>query len=126
MSALEAWCDEYLAPSPLDGETLRFDLSAYRSRVTREMLQARLRKTPQAFGASERSLDANITPDGTALEVDAAALMAANAVVKDRLWRVKDRFEAGGGGAEGLAGLAAQFCGLGEVVVGDGHVGASG
>jgi hypothetical protein len=85
LSALEAWCDEYLAPSPLDGETLRFDLSAYRSRVTREMLQARLRKTPQAFGASERSLDANITPDGTALEVDAAALMAANAVVKDRL-----------------------------------------
>jgi hypothetical protein len=80
-----AWFREYLAPAPFAGETLRFDLSAFLSRVTREMLQARLRRTPQAFGVSARPLAANVTPDETALEVDASALMAANAVVTERL-----------------------------------------
>jgi len=80
-----AWFVDYLAPVPLAGDTLRFDLSAFLSRVTREMLQARLRKTPQAFGAGDRPLAANITLDETALEVDASALMAANAAVTERL-----------------------------------------
>lgn len=96
-----AWFGEYLAPVPLAGETLRFDLSAFRSRVTREMLQARLRKTPQAFGAGARPLAANITLDETALEVQASALMAANAVVTERL------LEGPAGAVDALRRLAA-------------------
>ena len=79
------WFREYVAPVPLAGETVRFDLSTFRSRVTREMLQARLRRTSQAFGATARPLAANVTQDETALVVEASALMAANAFVADRL-----------------------------------------
>lgn len=85
MITASTWFRDYLAPAPLEGETLRFDLAAFRSRVTREMLQARLRRTAQAFGASERPLVANLTADGAALLVDANALLAANAYVADRL-----------------------------------------
>ena len=79
------WCRLYLAPVTLAGEALRFDLSAFRSRVTREMLQARLRMTAQAFGANDALVAANIAPDAATLEVDAAALMAANAAVESQL-----------------------------------------
>jgi len=96
-----AWFGAYLAPVPLAGETLRFDLSPFRSRVTREMLQARLRRTPQAFGAGVRPLAANITLDETALEVQASALMAANAVVTERL------LEGPAGAVDALRRLAA-------------------
>ncbi len=85
MIIASTWFRDYLEPTPVPGETLRFDLSAFRSRVTREMLQARLRRTPQAFGASERPLAASLTSDGAALLVDANALLAANASVAARL-----------------------------------------
>ena len=85
MIQLPTWFRSYLAPVPLAGETVRFDLSTFRSRVTREMLQVRLRRTSQAFGASSAPLAANVTPDEPALEVEASALMAANAVVTERL-----------------------------------------
>lgn len=80
-----SWFSAYLAPVPIAGETLRFDLSAFSSHLTRELLQVRLRRTPQAFGAGDAPLAANLNADETAIEVDAAALLAANAVVTERL-----------------------------------------
>ncbi len=77
--------DAYLRPMPVDGEVLRFDLSTFRSTVTRQMLQARLRVTAQAFGVGTDLVAANLTADGSALEVDADGLMAANAAVRARL-----------------------------------------
>jgi hypothetical protein len=74
---------DYLRPVPIAGEALRFDLSGYRSTVTREMLQVRLRMTPAAFGLGDGLLAANLA--GDALEVDAGALDAANAEVRRRL-----------------------------------------
>ncbi|MGI8984024.1 MAG: hypothetical protein ACR2HM_05765 [Acidimicrobiales bacterium] len=83
--------DAFLRPLPIAGEALRFDLSAYRSRVTREMAQVRLRATPQAFMVGDDLLAANLageggdTGDDTVLEVDAAALAACNDEVRRRL-----------------------------------------
>jgi hypothetical protein len=74
--------DPYLAPMPFSGEALRFDLGSFRSTVTRQMLQVRLRMTAVAFGVDTGLIAANVTPDGAAIEVDAAALMAANATVR--------------------------------------------
>ena len=109
------WFRDYLAPAPLVGETLRFDLSAFRSRVTREMLQARLRRTPQAFGASDRPLVANLTADGAAVLVDANALMAANAFVEERLAEgpegAIDALRRLGAAAARLDAAAARFAG---------------
>lgn len=80
-----SWQDEWLAPAPIAGETLRFDLSAYRSTVTREMAQLRLRMTPRAFLVGHGVLPANVVQGGAVLEVDARALAAANAEVRRRL-----------------------------------------
>lgn len=84
--------DVYLRPMPIAGEALRFDLSGYRSRVTREMAQLRLRVTRQAFLVGHELLAANLAAGGTVLEVDAGALAAANDTVRRRL-------EAGADGA---------------------------
>ena len=46
----------------------------YRSTVTRQMLQVRLRLTARAFGVGSALIAANRSEDGGALEVDAAAL----------------------------------------------------
>jgi hypothetical protein len=70
---------------PLAGEALRFDLSGYRSRVTREMAQVRLRVTRQAFLVDHELLAANLVAGGAVLEVDAGALAAANDAVRRRL-----------------------------------------
>jgi hypothetical protein len=64
---------------------LRFDLSAYRSAVTREMAQVRLRMTRRAFLVGHTPLVANLVDGGAVLEVDAGALAAANAEVRRRL-----------------------------------------
>lgn len=79
------WQEEWLAPAPIAGETLRFDLSGYRSTVTREMAQLRLRMTRQAFLVGDDVLPANVVDGGAVLEVDAGALAAANAEVRRRL-----------------------------------------
>ena len=65
------------------GEALRFDLSGYRSTVTRQMAQVRLRLTARAFGVGPGLVAANVV--GDALEVDAGALAAANAAASRRL-----------------------------------------
>ncbi|MDQ1421146.1 MAG: hypothetical protein QOJ52_3108 [Acidimicrobiaceae bacterium] len=80
-----AQLDPYLRPTPFAGEALRFDLSTFRSVVTREMLQVRLRMTAQAFGVALSLVAANLTDGGTALEVDAAGLMSANSQVRSRI-----------------------------------------
>ena len=80
-----AWHDEWLEPAPIAGETLRFDLSAYRSVVTREMAQVRLRMTRRAFMVGHAALAANLAEGGAVLEVDAGGLAAANAEVRGRL-----------------------------------------
>ncbi|MDQ1413109.1 MAG: hypothetical protein QOE07_1697, partial [Acidimicrobiaceae bacterium] len=80
-----AQLDPYLRPTPFAGEALRFDLSTFRSVVTREMLQVRLRMTAQAFGVASSLVAANLTDGGTALEVDAAGLMSANSQVRSRI-----------------------------------------
>ena len=46
------------------------------------MVQVRLRLTAQAFGVGTGLVAANLTADGTTLEVDAAALLGANAAVR--------------------------------------------
>jgi len=81
MSGLEA----FLQPMPVAGETLRFDLSAYASTVTRQMLQVRVRMTAHAFGTGPELVAANVTADGAALEVDAVALARTNAEAHSRL-----------------------------------------
>ena len=68
---------------PIAGEVLRFDLSSYRSRVTKEMAQVRLRLTARAFGVGPGLVPANVV--GDTLEVDAGVLAAANAAVRRRL-----------------------------------------
>ena len=80
-----SWQEEWLEPAPIAGETLRFDLSAYRSTVTREMAQVRLRMTRRAFLVGHDSLAANLADGGAVLEVDAGALAAANTEVRRRL-----------------------------------------
>ena len=77
--------EAYLRPLPLTGEVLRFDLGAFGSTVTREMLQVRLRMTAETFGTGTELVPANVTPDGSAVEVDAASLLAANAAVRSGL-----------------------------------------
>jgi hypothetical protein len=79
------WQEEWLAPAPIAGEALRFDLSAYRSTVTRELAQVRLRMTRRAFLVGHAPLAANLVDGGAVLEVDAGALAAANAEVRRRL-----------------------------------------
>jgi hypothetical protein len=79
------WPEEWLEPAPIAGEALRFDLSAYRSVVTREMAQVRLRMTRRAFMVGHAALAANLADGGAVLEVDAGALAAANAEVRRRL-----------------------------------------
>lgn len=69
------------------GEAVRFDLAAHRSTVTRQMVQVRVRLTAQAFGAGTGLVAANVTADGMTLEVDAAALLGANAAVRAGLKR---------------------------------------
>ena len=77
--------DPYLRPTPFAGEALRFDLSTFRSVVTREMLQVRLRMTAQAFGVATSLVAANLTDGGTAVEVDAAGLMRPTSQVRSRI-----------------------------------------
>jgi hypothetical protein len=77
--------EPYLTPLPFAGGALRFDLAGYRSTVTRQMLQVRLRMTARAFGSGPDLVAANVTADQTAVEVDAAALLAANARVRSAL-----------------------------------------
>lgn len=77
--------EAYLRPMPFAGEVLRFDLAAFGSAVTREILQVRLRMTAQAFGTGTELVPANVTPGGSAVEVDATALLAANAAVRSGL-----------------------------------------
>lgn len=77
--------DALLRPMPASGEVLRFDLSAYRSTVTREVLQVRVRMTARAFGTGSDLIAASLTPDRSALEVDAAALQGVNATVRAEL-----------------------------------------
>lgn len=77
--------DDCLHPMPFAGEALRFDLAAFRSTVTRQMLQARIRLTARAFGTGPELVAANLTPDATALEVEAAGLLGANAAVRSSL-----------------------------------------
>ncbi len=72
-------------PMPMAGEALRFDLSGYRGRVTREMAQLRLRVTRQAFLVDHDLLAANLVAGGAVLEVDAGALAGANDAVRRRL-----------------------------------------
>ncbi|MDP1804966.1 MAG: hypothetical protein Q8K72_07365 [Acidimicrobiales bacterium] len=79
------WQEEWLAPAPIAGEALRFDLSAYRSTVTREMAQVRLRMTRRSFLVGHAPLAANVVDGGSVLEVDAGALAAANREVRRRL-----------------------------------------
>lgn len=79
------WPDEWLAPAPIAGEALHFDLSGYRSTVTREMAQIRLRMTRRAFLVGDDVLPANVVDGGAVLEVDAGALAAANAEVRRRV-----------------------------------------
>ena len=76
---------DYLRPMPIAGEALRFDLSAYRSTVTREMAQLRLRVTAQVFMVDRQLIAANLGEGGAVLEVDAGALATANAEVRRRL-----------------------------------------
>ena len=95
MTPAGRWFAVYVDPAPFDGEALTFDLATYHSAITRQMLQARLRKTPQAFGSDDAPLAANLAPDGRTLAVNAADLAAANAAVKARL-------AAGSGGAVDL------------------------
>jgi hypothetical protein len=80
-----AWQEDWLDPVTIAGEVLRFDLSAYRSTVTREMAQVRLRMTRRAFAVGHSPLAANVVDGGAVLEVDAGALAAANAEVRRRL-----------------------------------------
>lgn len=70
---------------PIAGETLRFDLSSYRSRVTREMAQLRVRVTRRAFVIGRELVAANLAGAGNELEVDAGALSSANETVRRRL-----------------------------------------
>ena len=79
------WQAEWLRPAPIAGEALRFDLSAYRSTVTREMAQVRLRMTRRSFLVGHAPLAANLVDGGAVLEVDAGALAAANSEVRRRL-----------------------------------------
>ncbi|MGI8685178.1 MAG: hypothetical protein ACR2MO_08850 [Acidimicrobiales bacterium] len=81
MGPLESW----LEPLPFEGEALRFDLAPHRSRVTGQLLQVRVRLTARAFGVGTELVAANVVDDGAALEVDAAALSAANAAVRSGL-----------------------------------------
>jgi hypothetical protein len=76
---------EYLEPMPIAGEALRFDLSAYRSTVTRQMAQLRVRVTRRAFLLDHALVAANLAADGNELEVDAGALSSANETVRRRL-----------------------------------------
>ena len=80
-----SWQEDWLAPAPIAGETLRFDLSGYRSTVTREMAQLRLRMTRRAFQVGHAPLAANLVDGGAGLEVGAGALAAANSEVRRRL-----------------------------------------
>ncbi|MEO5680064.1 MAG: hypothetical protein ABIS47_10385 [Acidimicrobiales bacterium] len=81
MGPLHAW----LRPLPFDSEALRFDLAPHRSRVSRELLQVRVRLTARAFGTGAGLVAANLVDGGTALAVDAAALRLANGAVRSGL-----------------------------------------
>ncbi|HET7487028.1 MAG TPA: hypothetical protein VFJ85_03810 [Acidimicrobiales bacterium] len=74
---------EWLDPMALAGETLRFDLSTHRSALTRQLLQVRVRLTARVLGAGDGLVPANLAPG--ALEVEAGALLGANATVRERL-----------------------------------------
>lgn len=82
---LDRYLTLYLSPVTIEGETLRFDLSNYLSKVTKEMLQMRLRKTAQALDAGLELIPANVSSSGTKLLVDSAALLRSNARVRGRL-----------------------------------------
>lgn len=70
---------DWLAPLPINGETLRFSLDG-RSVVTRELLQLRVRLTARAFGVGSALVAANV--EGGELVVDARGLAAANDAVR--------------------------------------------
>lgn len=76
---------DWLAPLPLEGETLRFELADHRSVVTRQFLQVRVRLTARAFGVGPDLVAANVEDGGRGLVVDAAQLAAANAAVTSAL-----------------------------------------
>jgi hypothetical protein len=117
-----SWQEDWLEPAPVAGETLRFDLSGYRSTVTREMAQVRLRMTRRAFLVGHAPLAANLVDGGAVLEVDASALAAANAEVRRRLaagpeWAVAYlRSIQGGGTLDALARAFARRPGAENVV----------
>lgn len=114
--------EDWLEPAPITGEALRFDLSAYRSAVTREMAQVRLRMTRRAFLVGHAPLAANLVDGGAVLEVDAGALSAANAEVRRRLaagpeWAVAYlRSLQGGAMLDALARAFARRPGTADVV----------
>lgn len=66
-------------------ERLSFDLSTFGSRVTRELLQIRMRKQAQAFGVGEYLVPATVVKGGAELQVDTEKLLAVNAEVRGRL-----------------------------------------
>ena len=74
---------DWLAPLPIEGETLRFDLPDHRSLVARQLLQVRVRMTALAFGVGTTMVAANL--EGAALVVDARGLAAANDAVRSGL-----------------------------------------
>jgi hypothetical protein len=116
------WEEEWLAPAPIAGETLRFDLSGYRSTVTRQMAQVRQRMTQRAFMVGDAPLAANLVDAGAVLEVDAGTLAAANAEVQRRLaagpeWAVAYlRHVNDGDSLDALARAFARRPGTGHVV----------
>ena len=115
------WPEDWLEPAPIAGETLRFDLSGYRSTVTREMAQVRLRMTRRAFQVGHGPLPANLVDGGAVLEVDAGALAAANVEVRGRLaggpeWAVAYlRSLHGGARLDAIARAFARRPGMAEV-----------
>jgi hypothetical protein len=65
------------------GERITFDLSTFKSVVTRQMLVLRMRRQPVAMGVSvDEELPAALVDDGRVLAVDAAALAAMNGAVR--------------------------------------------
>lgn len=75
-----------LRPIDLAGrETVRFRLDGFTSVVTRELLTLRLRRQEEVFETGADMVGTQFSADGTAIEVDAAAMLAANAVVTARL-----------------------------------------
>ena len=77
-----------LRPMALTGEAVRFRLDGFTSALTRELLTLRLRRQPAVFETGGAPISTRFSADGSAIEVDAAAMLAANAIVASRLEEV--------------------------------------